>query len=188
MFATNWRRACHWAKASLGYVLVAGVAGVVSAWTVMTWHGAGPLPETPLHAFATHSTEGLTLASGTLEQNLEAVIAVDHVSGEMTGYVANPNNPAGILVQYVYPNVNNDLGVKTKSPKYTVVTAMSPFKPAGAARLGMCVVYIAEESTGTMVAYGMPWDPGRKSGIGGTAKLNFVKLFTARTGTGVRRS
>lgn len=128
-----------------------------------------------VYASATHGTENLTAATGFVEGGAEAVIYLDHVTGELTGYVLSTTTWQ-VVANYRHPGVNQDLQLaNVKSPKYSVVTGTTNFKPKGANRLGSCVVYVAEETTGLMVAYGMPWDAGNMTR---TAAQNrpFVKL------------
>jgi hypothetical protein len=166
--------------------LLAGVV-VGSGMAVSLAWKTGTLATTPLYATATHGTESVTMATGSLEVGLEAVVVLDHVTGELTGYVTNPNN-GKFFARYTYANVNGDLQLaKGKNPKYTVTTAAMPFKPSGTNRLGQCVIYVAEETSGNIVAYGIPWNPGKKSS-NDISQGNFVKLDTAKVGTGVRRS
>lgn len=132
-------------------------------------------PPRPAFASATHGSENLTAATGLVDSGAEAVIYLDHVTGELTGYVLSTTTWA-VVGNYHHPRVNQDLQLaNVKNPKYTLVTGATAFKPKGANRLGSCVVYVAEETTGMMVAYGMPWDTGSMTR---TTPINrpFVKL------------
>ena len=132
-------------------------------------------PTRPAFASATHGTENLTAATGLLDSGAEAIVYLDHVTGELTGYVLSTTTWA-VVGNYHHPRVSQDLQLaNVKNPKYTLVTGATAFKPKGANRLGSCVVYVAEETTGMMVAYGMPWDTGSMTR---TTPINrpFVKL------------
>ncbi|MEX0585322.1 MAG: hypothetical protein WD176_01670 [Pirellulales bacterium] len=151
------------------------------------WQASRLTPPTPLYATATHSTENLTAATGFVDQDAEAVIYLDHVTGELNAYVINTNNYK-LFAAFNYKAVNSDLGLaNVKNPKYSLVTGVSNFKPSGLNRLAGCVVYVAEESSGQFVAYGMPWKGGAMA-AGTPIKANFIKLATGKTSTAVRRA
>jgi hypothetical protein len=164
--------------AGVGVAVVIGV-GIGQLWPTTPWP-----PATPVFATATHGSENLTIATGAVEPNLEAVIILDHITGELVGYVPNPNN-GRFFVRYSYSNVAKDLGV-TKNPKYSISTGYVAFKATSRTRLGTCVVYVAEESSGNVVAYGLPWDTGRKSS-NEMSQSSFVKLDMQKVSSGARR-
>jgi hypothetical protein len=159
----SMRRGFLWSGVGVGMMALAGV--------VASRFG----PSQPLYASATHGTENLTAATGFVEPGAEAIVYLDHVTGELTGYVLSTTTWA-VVGNYRHNSVAQDLQLNNvKNPKYTVVTGTTAFKPKGAQRLGSCVVYVAEETTGLMVAYGMPWDTGSMTR---NAPINrpFVKL------------
>lgn len=135
-------------------------------------------------ATGTDKTENIILATGLLDAQNEMVVCLDIVSGTLNGYVINTNTRK-FFAQYTAPSVATDLNVpKGRNPKYSLVTGVSSFKPTGAGgRLGQCVVYIAEETSGNMVAYAVPWDPAAMS-RSQPFKANFVNLGLVKIGAG----
>jgi hypothetical protein len=155
-----------------GLILSAVGLGALLGAGVLVYRFGG---SSPVYASATHGTENLTATTGFVEPGAEAIVYLDHVTGELTGYVLSTTTWQ-VVANYRHPGVNQDLQLaNVKSPKYSVVSGTTAFKPKGANRLGSCVVYVAEETTGLMVAYGMPWDTGNMTR---TAAQNrpFVKL------------
>jgi hypothetical protein len=143
---------------------------------------------TPASASGTHASENLIMSTGFVDAQVEMVVCLDIVSGTLTGYVINPNTRK-FFATYTTRAVTTDLGVaKGKNPKYAMVTGVAQFKPgAGGQRLGGCVVYITEETSGNMVAYAVPWDPGA---VGTARPINaqFVKLGAVKVGSGGPRT
>ncbi|MEX2187110.1 MAG: hypothetical protein WD875_09965 [Pirellulales bacterium] len=135
-------------------------------------------------ATGTDKTENLILATGLLDGQNEMVVCLDIVSGTLKGFVINTNSRQ-FFAQYTAPSVAADLNVaKGRNPKYSLVTGISTFKPTGGGgRLGQCVIYVAEESSGNMVAYAVPWDP---SAMSRNQPINapFVKLGVVKVGAG----
>ena len=145
-----------WQKATAAFALVA-IGLAIGAW----WANSPGLPTA--HAAATHGTDNLTAATGFVDSGAEAVIYLDHVTGELTGFLISPNTWRAVG-RWSYGRVKDDLNLGgVRNPKFSVVTGSTGFKPLGGKRLGGCVVYVAEETTGTMCAYGMPWEAGNLS-------------------------
>jgi len=143
-------------------------------------------PNTPLHAVATDHSENFVMATGMVDDNVEAVFMLDFLTGTLRGAVIS-NQSRGFQAVYE-TNVLADLAsaVTTlnakvrqenaarkkagaparpdvqvpQSPKFLMVTGISDLR-RGAARLrpGRSVVYIAETSTGLVLAYVIPWSP-----------------------------
>jgi hypothetical protein len=62
-------------------------------------------------------------------------------------------------------NVSRDLqSTGTKNPRYRIVTGMTNIRQVVAAgQLGRTVIYVAEATSGQVMAYGVPWVTGRHS-------------------------
>ncbi len=134
-------------------------------------------------ATGTDKTENLILATGVLDGQNEIVVCLDIVSGTLKGFVINTNTRK-FFAQYTAPSVATDLNVaKGRNPKYSLVTGISTFRPTGAGKLGQCVIYVAEETSGNMVAYGVPWE---NAAMSRTQNINaaFVKIGVVKVGAG----
>jgi hypothetical protein len=117
-------------------------------------------PNAPLHASATHGTEGFAIATGEVEPGLEAVYFLDNLTGELTGFVIN--RQTGTLTTAYKHNVLNDLAADTKNPKFLMVTGTIDLRATtNRIRAGRSVVYVAEATSGKFAAYAVPWESGR---------------------------
>jgi hypothetical protein len=143
-------------------------------------------PRTAL-AMATHGSESLTAVTCPVEPNAEAVVYLDHVTGELTGYVLSTTT-WNVIAKFTYPSVNADMQLNNvKNPKFTVVTGMSGFKPKQGQRIGSCAIYVAEETSGLMVAYAIPWEAGSMN-AGRPIQGNFRRLTVPlKVSSAVRR-
>ncbi len=116
-------------------------------------------PNAPLHASATHGEESFAVATGEVEMGLEAVFFLDMVTGELTGFVINPNTRK-FTTAYKH-NVLADMGQLNK-PRFLMVTGTADLRQgAQAARIGRSIVYVAEMNSGKFLAYAVPWVPAR---------------------------
>ncbi len=113
-----------------------------------------------LHATATHSQETVIMATGELDQGVEALYVFDGDTGELTGHVMNKNGRFNI--HYSYKGVLNDLqATAVKNPKFVMVTGNAALLQGGqTSRPARAVVYICEVSTGAVAAYGVTFIPG----------------------------
>ena len=81
-------------------------------------------PHAPLHASATHGQDSFAIATGEVDLNLEGIYFLDMITGELTGYVINPNN--GKFTTLYKHNVLKDMVELTK-PRFLMVTWASAF-------------------------------------------------------------
>lgn len=148
---SNWNR-------RRGVSFAGGAAlGFVAAALLL---GAGLWPHTPLHATATDRHENFAIATGPLDENVEAVFFLDFVSGDLKAAVLSPQ--FGRFNAMFTRNILNDLGVDpTQNPRYLMVTGVANLRRSGGGqfRPGASVVYIAELTSGKIAAYAVPWRP-----------------------------
>ncbi|MGD9648601.1 MAG: hypothetical protein AB7U73_23015 [Pirellulales bacterium] len=122
--------------------------------------GAGVWPHTPLHATATDRYENFAIATGPLDENVEAVFFLDFISGDLKAAVLSPQ--FGRFNAMFARNILNDLGVDpTQNPHYLMVTGVANLRRSGGGqfRPSASVVYVAELTTGKIAAYSVPWRP-----------------------------
>jgi hypothetical protein len=153
----------------------------LAALALVTWTTSG----SQVDAASTHSSENMILATATLDGQVEMVVALDIVSGTLSGHVMNTNTRK-FFGSYVTRTVNADLQVpKGKSPKYTLVTGGASFKAnAAGGRLGSCVIYIAEENSGNLMAYAVQWESSILNTPKGFNNQPFIKLGMVKVGAG----
>ena len=141
-------------------------------------------PTAPLHAVATDRTDNFCIATGIVDENIEAVFLLDSLTGTLRGAVLS-NQAAGFRARYE-TNVLADLARAVtdvnvriagenaarkregavlrpevrlpQAPRFMMVTGATDLR-RGAARAqpGKSVVYVAEATTGIVLAYAVPW-------------------------------
>lgn len=146
-------------KRSPAVWLVAGVLlGVLGAgWFINRSTVFAP---TPLHAVATDRYENFAIATGPLDEDVEAVFFLDFLTGDLKAAVLSAQ--LGRFNAFYERNILEDLGVDpAKNPHYLMVTGVTNLRRGlgNLARPGNCVVYIAELTSGKIAAYGVPWTP-----------------------------
>jgi len=139
-------------------------------------------PHTPLHAIATDRSETIIIATGLVDDNIEAIFFLDSLTGtlraavpslqRMTEYQAmwEANASADLVacVRTVNGNVARLSGGKgavprpaiqmPQAPRFLMVTGLMDIRQ-GAARMrpSRSVVYVAEANTGIVMTYVLPW-------------------------------
>jgi len=130
------------------------------------------------HAMTAHGTDNKTMVTVPLDSGMEAVVTLDHVSGDLTGYVLNRIS-GQFFIRYRH-NVINEFPEHAGS--YLMATGVADFRGfRGNARVASGVVYVSEESSGRVVAYALPWNPQFATSAAGSQELKFVTLDQAAT-------
>jgi hypothetical protein len=155
------------------------------------WLGAGMLvglvigslfPQSPIHATATDRQDTFAMATGLLDEGVEAVYTLDFLTGELRGAVLNPSTRTfGALYQR---NISEDLKVEPgKNPKYVMVTGNVDLRSGGQFQFGDSVIYIAELGTGNLGVYAVPFNPSVLSRPGPAPPASFfpLQVVTFRT-------
>ena len=141
---------------------------------------------TPLHAVATDRTKDFCMATGIVDETIEAVFLLDSLTGNLRGAVLSSQTP-GFQARYE-ANVLTDLARSItevnvrisqenaarkrdgdlprpqvrfpQAPRFMMVTGTSDLRRGMArAQPGLSVVYVAEAQTGIVLAYAIPWSP-----------------------------
>jgi hypothetical protein len=142
----------------------------------------GLLPHSPAHTVATDRMGDFAVATGPVDDLVEAVYFLDFLTGDLRAAVLN-------LYTWKFgstfeTNVIQDLGVDvTKNPRYLLVTGNARLKRnVGPLTPGISVVYVAELTTGKIAAYAMQWRQSySNSGIQIQGKLQMIDLMKFRT-------
>ena len=147
---------------------------------------SGIWPHTPLHAVATDRTDTFAIATGPVDNDVEAVYFLDFLTGDLRAVVLG--KMAGNFSGFFYTNVNADLGVDLqKTPKYLMVTGMANLRRSGGTRMqpSSAACYVAEVSSGMVAAYDIPWSPSmHAAGQVNTQPLTPVAVTRFRPATG----
>ena len=133
----------------------------------------GIFPHTPIHAIATDRTESFLVATGMVDEGVEAIYLLDCLTGDLRAAVLGKAR-GDFTATYAYPGAKllQDFGLDpSKNPKFLMVTGLADLRTGQQARFGSAVVYIVELSSGKIMAYAMPWDRTRwvaRAPMGGT--------------------
>jgi hypothetical protein len=134
-------------------VLTAGiVAGLVVGLNIQ-----GLWPHVPLHATATHGLEKFAIATGLVDNGVEALYFLDYLTGDMRAAVINPKT--GRFNAFFTRNIAADFGGAGRSTGYLLVTGFADM-PRGANnfQFAQSIVYVADVTTGRVAAYTIPWN------------------------------
>jgi hypothetical protein len=144
----------------------------------------GAWPHTPLHATATDRVDSFAMASGQVDEDVEAVYFLDFYTGDLNAVVMGKQS--GHFTGYFKANVTADLGIdNAKSPRYMMITGNVDLRRAGSRmQYSKAVVYVAEVTTGKVAVYAIPWSSAlSQGGQGGVQPL--VPIATTRFRNGV---
>jgi hypothetical protein len=117
----------------------------------------GIWPAIPLHASATHGLDKFAIATGLVDERVEALYFLDFLTGDMRAAVINPKT--GKFNSFFTRNIANDFGGAGRNTGYLMVTG-SVDMPRGTAKFQYAesIVYVADASTGQVAAYTIPWN------------------------------
>ncbi len=120
---------------------------------------SGFWPHTPLHGVATDRYDNFAIATGPMDEEVEAIFFLDFLTGDLRA--AALGNQSGKFTALYHYNILNDLQVDpSKNPRFLMVTGYADLR-RGAARMrpSRAVVYVAELTSGKVAAYAVPWNP-----------------------------
>jgi len=117
----------------------------------------GLWPTAPLHATATHGIDKFAIATGYVDQGVEALYFLDFLTGDMRAAVINPKT--GKFNSFFTRNIAMDFGGAGRNSGYLMVTG-SVNMPRGSNKFQYAesIVYVAEAGTGQVAAYTIPWN------------------------------
>ncbi len=123
---------------------------------VVGLNAAGLWPSIPLHATATHGLDKFAIATGLVDDSVEAIYFLDFLTGDLRAAVVNPKT--GKFNALYTRNIATDFGQVGAGARYLIVTGYADM-PRGRAnfQFAKSIVYVAEASTGVIAAYTIPW-------------------------------
>ncbi|HEY4307959.1 MAG TPA: hypothetical protein VGN12_00780 [Pirellulales bacterium] len=145
-----------WDRRSPGWLILVLLVGV----------GLGALvPRAPLHAVATDHTDNFAIATGPVDDELEALFLLDFLTGSLKCAVLSTST--GKFNSAFETSVMDDLGLKAnQNPKFMMVTGAAGLRrQGGQMQPGNAVVYVADTSSGRVVAYAVPWTRGLATSV-----------------------
>lgn len=131
------------------------------------------LPQQPAQAPVAHGNDKFTMVTVPAIEvgETEAVFVLNHLTGVLTGAYMNVQTQK--FAQLYLHNVAADFNTgATPEPKYAIVSAPAALRPAGGVQAAFGVIYVAELSSGGVVAYGFPRPTNRNLGT----TMELVKL------------
>jgi hypothetical protein len=143
---------------------VAWLALGVAAGLIVGLNVAGIWPQVPLHAVATHGQDTFAICTAPMDDEVEAVFILDDVTGDLKAAALNMQmRRFNTFFEY---NVIRDLPApNTKNPHYRIVSGFANIRQSvQAGQVARSVIYVAEVTSGQLVAYGVPWVSGRANG------------------------
>jgi hypothetical protein len=157
-------------------LLIAGLIGLL----VGVWASSLREPSV-VHAMTAHGSENKTLVTVPLDAGMEAIVTLDHVTADLTGYVLDRFS-GQFFIRYRY-NVAADFALRDgKRPRFIMVAGSADFRQFSTnQRLANGVVYVAEEGSGQVVAYGLPWNTQFRASNSGPQLLRFLPMDFAQT-------
>ena len=133
-------------------VLVVGMA--LGAVLTAAWEGAWMVE--PAHATATHGSDNFAIATGFVDNGIEALYFLDFLTGDLRAAVVSRRNAE--FTGFFQYNVLGDFNSVVGAPKFLMVTGQASLpRGRGAAQLSNGLVYIAEATSGQVNAYAMPY-------------------------------
>jgi hypothetical protein len=117
----------------------------------------GIWPSVPLHASATHGLDNFAIATGLVDNGVEALYFLDYLTGDMRAAVLNPKT--GRFNSFFTRNIAADFGGVGRNSGYLMVTGSADMPRGMAAfQYARSIVYVANASTGAVAAYTIPWN------------------------------
>jgi hypothetical protein len=147
-------------NSKVAWLLAGAVAGLVVGLNL-----TGIWPQVPLHAVATHGQDNFAICTAPMDEDVEAVFILDDATGELKAAVMNVQmRRFNTFFDY---NVLRDLpATGGKNGRYRIVSGIANIRQnVAAGQMARSVVYVAEITSGQMVAYGVPWVPGRSASL-----------------------
>ena len=126
---------------------------------------AGFWPQSPLHAVATDRIDSFAIATGAIDDGVEAIYFLDFLTGDLQAAIIS--RQSGKFNAFYHANVFQAVGADpTRSPRFLMVTGLADVRRGGTrTQTARSVVYVAEVTTGRVAAYAVPW--GQTTAAGG---------------------
>jgi len=151
-------------------LLMVGMA--IGAALTAGWHGLTTLPRA--HAVATHGSDNFAIATGLVDDGMEALYFLDFLTGDLRGTIVNRRNAA--FTSFFEYNILADFQGIGDPPRFLMVTGLADL-PQGRAgtQISKSLIYIAEASSGQVAAYVLPYNSTLHAS-GAPQRGTFVKV------------
>jgi hypothetical protein len=140
----------------------ASVAAGIAIGLVIGLNIAGLWPSIPLHAVATHGIDKFAIATGLVDDSVEALYFLDFLTGDLRAAVINQKT--GTFNAFYTRNIAADFGGAGRNSGYLIVTGFADM-PRGTAnfQFSKSIVYVAEATTAQVAAYTIPWNSSKQA-------------------------
>ncbi len=135
------------------------------------------MPSQPAQAPVAHGNDKFTMVTVPMLENdrLEAVFVLNHLTGRLVGGLINEQ--AGSFGYGYEHNVAADFKTSSKDPKYAIVCGGANLRGSGGVTPAVGVIYVAELSSGAVIAYAIPRPTTRNAGaVLGLATIGLFKF------------
>ena len=147
-------------KTRSGYLGIGVVIGLIIGLNI-----EGLWPNVPLHAAATHGIDKFAIATGLVDNTVEALYFLDFLTGDMRAAVINPKT--GKFNAFFTRNIAADFQGAGRTSGYLMVTgAVNMPRGSNKFQYADSIVYVAEASTGQVAAYTVPWNSSLQAANG----------------------
>jgi hypothetical protein len=134
-------------------LLVVGVA--VGAALAAGWHGLSS--DQKAFATATHGADNFAIATGQMDDSIEALYFLDFLTGDLRATVISRRT--GTFSGFFQYNVMADFDQVADQPRFLMVTGAADIpRGRGATQIGKSLIYIAEATSGQVFAYALPFN------------------------------
>lgn len=131
------------------------VGGAVGMGAMALW--SGQLGSTKVQATASQGEDNFAIATGLVDQGMEAFYFLDYLTGDLRAAVISRRT--GKFTAFFEYNIQADFGTQSQSPKYLMVTGLADLpRGKGNSQLGQSLIYIAEATSGQVFAYALPFN------------------------------
>jgi hypothetical protein len=159
------------------WTITTAAAAALAIGVAVGWTFKSAAPPTPVYASTAMGADNFAVATGLVDEGIEAFYFLDFLTGTLKATVINTRQ-AGFAAYFEY-KISQDFGAG-RSPKYLLVTGEANIpRGRGRSQLARSVVYVTEATTGQMVAYVMPWDSTLQA-AGKPQQGTFLKLGTVQ--------
>ena len=118
---------------------------------------SGLVPHAPLHAVGNATGDTFAIATGPMDEEVEAVFFLDFLTGDLSAAALNPR-----LLRFnalFKTNVIQAMQIDvSKNPKFAMITGMFGTRRGAGPGMGQSLVYVAESTTGRVGAFATPWE------------------------------
>lgn len=141
-------------------------------------------PNSPLilRADAATGGKGMSLATGFVSRDIDALFVLDHLTGNLQCWMLNPQT--GAIGGIFRTNVNADLGIgKASDADFVMVTTRIPTagrQREGNLRPGEALAYVGDGNTGKVVGYGFKFIPSQFNELNN--EIQYGDLFVVTQG------